>query len=423
MRKLEGLIAFALAVLVAVPVYGESGINSPYSRYGFGMVSDNAVGKNKAMAGMGIGMRERNVLNTLNPASYSTVDTLTFLLDIGMSLSNGNFKENGVSVNAHNASFDYLAMQFRIVRNLGFTASFMPYSNVGYLFSEKQLLRRDQDGDLTATNQYGGVGGLKVISGGLGWAPFKALSIGADFGYVYGNVTHQIKNTYSDATILTRMKTYYADLHGFKMNLGLQSAFNAFDGTFSVGAVWSPSVKFGDVGYVYDEMLDGNTSEISDTLRSYDGFSIPDKFGVGVTYSREKWMIGADVSMELWNRASVFGADGLDGRNRLKVSLGGMFQPAKNNANLFKRTAYRAGVYYNQPYFNVAGNKGPMEYGVTVGMSLPVINRWNNLIEVEVSGQYAHVHPTSPGMIEENYLRLNVGLSFNERWFAKWQVE
>lgn len=423
MRRVEGLVSFVLAVLLAVPVYGDNGINSPYSRYGVGITADQATGKNKAMGGVGIGMRERNTLNTLNPASYSTVDTLTFLFDVGMSLVNGNFKENGISVNAHNASFDYFAAQFRIVRNLGFTVSFLPYSNVGYQFSESSILRRDQDGDLISTNQYVGVGGLKTISGGFGWAPFKFLSVGADFGYIYGNITHQIKNLYSDVTILTRMKTYYADLNGFKMNVGLQSSFNAFAGKFSVGAVWSPAVRFNNIAYVYDEMLDGNTAEISDTLRSYDGSRIADRLGFGLAYSSEKWMVGADLSMELWEKGSFFGDEGLKGRNRMKVSLGGMYQADKTNSNLFKRSAYRAGVYYNQPYFDVVGNQGPMEFGVTAGVSLPIINRWNNMIEIEVSGQYAHVHSTSPGMIDENYLRLNIGLSFNERWFAKWQVE
>ena len=26
-------------------------------------------------------------------------------------------------------------------------------------------------------------------------------------------------------------------------------------------------------------------------------------------------------------------------------------------------------------------------------------------------------------MLEENYLRINIGLTFNERWFMKWKVD
>ena len=27
------------------------------------------------------------------------------------------------------------------------------------------------------------------------------------------------------------------------------------------------------------------------------------------------------------------------------------------------------------------------------------------------------------GMVTENYIRLNIGISFNEKWFMKWKVE
>ena len=56
-------------------------------------------------------------------------------------------------------------------------------------------------------------------------------------------------------------------------------------------------------------------------------------------------------------------------------------------------------------------------------MGLPVINFHNNRSIVNISAQYEHVKPKFAGMITENYLRLCIGLSFNERWFMKWKVE
>ena len=37
--------------------------------------------------------------------------------------------------------------------------------------------------------------------------------------------------------------------------------------------------------------------------------------------------------------------------------------------------------------------------------------------------QYEHVKPKMAGMVTENYVRLNIGISFNEKWFMKWKVE
>jgi len=96
-------------------------MNSPYTRYGFGQLATMEVGANKGMGGTGIGVRNNSQINMLNPASYAAVDTLTFLLDIGVSLHNTNFAEGNVKMNARNSTFDYLAMQFRLMPRLGMT--------------------------------------------------------------------------------------------------------------------------------------------------------------------------------------------------------------------------------------------------------------------------------------------------------------
>ena len=422
MRKIERLLLQVVMAFFVLPVFAQNGVNSPYSRYGVGLLSDQGVGINKAMGNFGIGLRERNTLNTLNPASYSTVDTLTFLFDAGFSLSNLHIKENGVRTNARNASFDYVAMQFRIVRNLGCTISYLPFSNVGYSFSQSELLREDIDGEITATNSYAGEGGLRQFAFGLGWAPFKFLSFGADFAYLSGQITHVISNKYSDASILSRNKTYYAEMRGFKSNIGMQATAKLRDGKLTLGLLYSPKVNFRGDGLMYDEMLDGTTSEVSDTLSTFKDFSVPFRMGAGISYSREKWLVGFDVNYEAWSNAIFMSEGGIDGRDRIKMSLGGRLQLDKTHHNLFHRSSYMAGCFMSQPYYNIGSDKGPTEYGVSLGISLPVINAWNNMIEFNVVGQYVHVSPTDIKYIEENYFRLCLGIAFNERWFTKWKV-
>jgi hypothetical protein len=67
--------------------------------------------------------------------------------------------------------------------------------------------------------------------------------------------------------------------------------------------------------------------------------------------------------------------------------------------------------------------KAPTEYGFTAGFSIPIVNRYNNRSTVDVSGQYVRMQPEGSMLMTENYLRINVGISFSERWFAKWLVE
>ena len=92
--------------------------------------------------------------------------------------------------------------------------------------------------------------------------------------------------------------------------------------------------------------------------------------------------------------------------------------------NIFKMISYRGGVHYAQPYTTIKEGYGCHEYGISAGLSLPFMNRNNkySYATLHLSGQYIHMNPKSAGMIEENYLRINVGITFSEAWFTKMKV-
>ena len=75
------LIAFC-AGLLAMPAAAQvSTTLSPYSQYGLGILAEQSQGFSRGMGGLGIGLRGGKLVNTLNPASYSAVDSLTMLID------------------------------------------------------------------------------------------------------------------------------------------------------------------------------------------------------------------------------------------------------------------------------------------------------------------------------------------------------
>ena len=86
--------AFA-ALTFSIGIYAQSGTNSPYSQYGLGVLSDQTSGFNRGMNGVGLGFREHNQVNFINPASYSAVDSLSFIFDVGFSGQITNWKEVG----------------------------------------------------------------------------------------------------------------------------------------------------------------------------------------------------------------------------------------------------------------------------------------------------------------------------------------
>ena len=78
-------------------------------------------------------------------------------------------------------------------------------------------------------------------------------------------------------------------------------------------------------------------------------------------------------------------------------------------------------ISYNTPYIKVNGQDGPKEYSVSAGFGLPIVNSWNNRSMLNISAQW--VRASAKDLITENTFRINIGLTFNERWFMKWKVE
>ena len=109
-----------LALTAAMPAQAQTnGSNSPYSRYGYGLLAEGGNAFNKGMAGTAYGMKNGTELNTLNPASYAAIDSLSFLFDFGLSLQNANIGTAGVKTNAKNTAVDYITAGFRVAPRLG----------------------------------------------------------------------------------------------------------------------------------------------------------------------------------------------------------------------------------------------------------------------------------------------------------------
>ena len=60
------------------------------------------------------------------------------------------------------------------------------------------------------------------------------------------------------------------------------------------------------------------------------------------------------------------------------------------------------------------------EYGVTAGFGLP-IPRTRSVLSL--SAQYVRTKGTQAAFLNENTLRICVGVTFNERWFFKRKVD
>jgi len=110
---------FLLIVLftITVVIFAQQvGSNSPYSRYGYGLLSNPVLGASEAMGGISYGLRRSQQVNPGNPASYSELDSLTFIFDFGISGHMARLNDNVETRDFYNGNLDYVAMQFPIIR-------------------------------------------------------------------------------------------------------------------------------------------------------------------------------------------------------------------------------------------------------------------------------------------------------------------
>ena len=421
--KIIGCLVMAAAAMGA---WAQGGTKSPYSQFGVGVLSDPSQSMSRGMNGVGYALRQGNQVNTLNPASYSSVDSLTMLFDMGLTGQFTQFKEGGTKRNASMASFEYAVGSFRAWKNIGVSFGVLPYSSVGY---DYQATTKDAEMG-TLTQNYTGNGGLHQVFLGVGMRLFKPLSVGVNVGYLWGSIDRTVVPSSTIATN-TLTKTYKTTVNSYKADFGLQweQPIGKSD-RLTLGAVFGLGHNLGNDVEV--EIIKSNTySNQNDTTPITIGkaMALPMSIGGGVSYNHNRRLtVAADFTYEMWGKESFPGyANGSYGlqsdmlKDRMKVNAGFDWVPNPGGNKWKHYIHYRFGAGYATPYYKINGQDGPKELSVSAGLALPIINGYNNRSVLNISGQW--VRSSAQNFITENSFRINIGITFNERWFMKWKVD
>ena len=178
---------FALA-LAAYPAASaaqgqDSQTSSPFSMKGYGLLNDRASSAQRAMGSVGYAMRDSRQINVMNPASYSAIDTMTFLFDIGADVGIYRSKEGSSKGRNTLGGLDYVTLQVPIGRIMGASAGLLPFSSVGYSFGDQIP---------NGESSYQGSGGITEAYLGFSIRPVGGLSVGFNAGYLFGNEFNDI---------------------------------------------------------------------------------------------------------------------------------------------------------------------------------------------------------------------------------------
>lgn len=424
MKNYKKILSALVLILVASVTVNAQNEQSPYSKFGYGILRDYSTSMQRNMGGVGIAMTGGRQVNVMNPASYAGVDSLTLIWDLGIDLTRLWSKENSEKGKSFGGGLDYLTLQFPISKFMGGSIGLVPYSSVGYSFGADVT---DKDGKEVGSSTFAGEGGISELYVGVGANLFKGFTLGANFSYQFGTIINDsyINDEYGTTSTLFERTM---EIRDWNILLGLQYTMNFRQlHKVTIGANYSPKKDFHGKtwGTYYDINSDAKPDTVGYTRLKDGAYTKPHSFGVGVSYTyNDQFTVEGDFSYQQWskaNYATLFDEKGnpISESTRFddkwKGALGLQYVASDRGA-YHKRIAYRLGGFYSRDYIMV-GDNHTREYGASIGFGFPTMGT-KTVINLGFEYRRRQAYPAK-NLVSENYFSITLGVNFNE--FAFWQ--
>ena len=248
MRRFFKVVTFCLLIF-PLSIFGQNYINTPYSRYAIGDLINTGLSYNRSMGGSSIALRPSNQINYLNPAAYTSQDTMSFLFQGGVAGRSSTIQTDDGTDQTNNINIEYLTIGFPIAKWWKFSVGLVPYSRINYLFREVPY---PEDFGYLAID-YKGNGGFNEFYFGTSYEIKNFLSIGLNACYLFGSLDKERlvdnidPNTASSFPFQTVANLYYKEEYkasDFYFRLGLQ-AYKTYaeKHTFIIGATFDGKTK------------------------------------------------------------------------------------------------------------------------------------------------------------------------------------
>jgi hypothetical protein len=424
---------------------------SPYSRYGIGDLQDQNSVLNFSMGGTGIAYHNDATapffINLKNPASYaygfipSPVEDSSGRAGLKMAAFEAGIQDNilnlsseGQTSSSNNAYLAYVTLNIPVSKHFGLAMGLTPVSSEGYNILTTNIV--DSDGaahpsSTSTTTTYEGSGGISKVFIGGAYAPFKNLSIGANLSYLFGNLTNTEEIDFNNPNIYNTLKAENVGIHSFDADFGIMYTIHLIKNAdhleknwyVTFGATLAPSVNL-NANYNILTVTQNSVGTNMDTLQdsgSVGKIRIPLTYGFGITIKKgDNWTLSLDRTGQNWSQYSYFGqSENLT--DSYTWSAGIQYVPKKDFPRTYaQRIHYRAGFSYSLSYLDL-DNTPLLNRNFSAGVGLPI----------GASGQYEHpsvlnialrvgsMGTTTNNLIQQNYVQIMVGFTFDDHWFDK----
>lgn len=381
------------------------------------MLNDNATSAQKAMGGVGYALNNGRQINSMNPASYAAMDSLTFLWDVGATLTNlwSTEEVNGKKGNSSSTGggLDYITMQFPICKFMGASVGLVPYTSVGYSFGNDVK---------HGISSHSGFGGINQIYLGISARPFNNFTVGANVGYLWGHTVNDVYATSNTGS--TSLFERVVQVRDYNLNFGIQYDIDINENNkLTLGIVYSPEKRLhGKTWGAYYDMDSDSDPDTVGYQKLGKNYTTPNTFGGGIAYTFQKRLVAAvDFTFQDWSKAkfgSIEGFEETSFSDRWKIAAGleYMHNP---RGNYWQRIAFRCGGFYNRDYVNIKSNN-MNEFGFSAGFGLPTPS---TKTVINLGFEYKHRSTSPVQLITEDYFSITLGINFNEMWFWKNKIQ
>jgi hypothetical protein len=426
MRNKLILFTFISLFSFAYTATGQKLINSPYSRFNLGTIQPAGSFRSLGMGGVGTAMRDNSSVYFTNPASYSSLDTNSFVFDFGFDYGRNFISDGSTTFSSDDIDFHHLVMGFPLAKGWGLALGVVPMSS-GYYKINESVTSADPAydpniGEYTVTHQ--GDGAITRFFIGSGVKINKNFSLGANFVILSGNLTRTNQFIFSQSTDYSN--TFHDNskenlqLVGINFDYGIQYAATLKNNYFlNIGASLTSSnnysSKYNQLSLKYTAF--GVEDTISYTANNSVKTFIPGTMRVGISFGKKnKFTTGIDFISTKWSAAKIPGTTGYAADTR-ELLFGAEFIPDRfSNYNFFDRLEYRIGGHVGDNYL-IINNEQIKDYGASIGIGLPLrrtFSKVNLFLDFtrKTGFQSYSIH-------HENYLSAGFSLNLYDGWFVK----
>lgn len=408
---------FAILIGLCSQVFAQTTTNSIYSRYGIGEIRKPQFNTNFGIGGAGIALKSDRFANFANPASLTSLKMIAF--EVAVKSDNYQAISGTQKSQGNNTYFNHLSLSMPIKDWWGLTFGITPLSTIGYDYSYSEYNQNKGRIDYS----YIGSGGINKVFVANGFDIAEGLSFGFTTSFLFGGIEREKQIEFLDTT--------------YAFNSSDKDRITVSDVSFDLGIQYEKALSeeytfIGGVTYDVGNKLSGRRTQL---IRSYRGsnlsisyldtskfvdavktnIKLPSTIGLGVSIEKkESWGFELNYLNAAWSSIEPEGQEEFVNSQTFIAAF--RILPNENAySDYFKRITYSFGASYSNSYIKL-NNQELNEYGINFGISLPFKKSISSLtfgLEALRRGE------NSNGLVQEDFLNFNLGITINDRWFIK----